>query len=189
MLKLLEILDSDVGRILRHAGIEAARLSTDLTRALDRLKTGNARTPALSPRLTRWFEEAWLLASIDYGAPNVRSGHLLLALVTHDDLARLASDISPTLGVLSAETLRQQFAELTAGSIEDSLPTSTVSAGPERRHGAGSKTPALDQYTIDLTAKARQGQIDPVLGRDAEIRQVIDILMRRRQKGRIRVRS
>ena len=185
LLKLLEIPDNDIGCILRHADIEAARLSTDLTRALDRLKTGNARTPALSPRLPRWFEEAWLLASIDDGAPRVRSGHLLLALVTHDDLARLAHDISPALRALSAETLRQQFAELTDGSIEEPVLASTASDGPEMRHGAGSKTPALDQYTIDLTAKARQGQIDPVLGRDAEIRQVIDILMRRRQNNPI----
>lgn len=185
LLKLIEIPQSDVGRILRHAGIEVARLSTDLTRALDRLKTGNARTPALSPRLPRWFEEAWLLASIDYKAPTVRSGHLLLALLTHDDLARLARDISPALGGLSVESLRQEFAELTAGSMEDPMPTATASAGAEIRSGGGSRTPALDQYTIDLTAKARQGQIDPVLGRDAEIRQVIDILMRRRQNNPI----
>ena len=185
LLKLVEASRSDVVCILRHCEVDVARLSTDLTGALDRLKTGNARTPALSPRLPRWFEAAWLLASIDHGVPKVRSGHLLLALLTHDDLARLARDISPTLATLSVEPLRQQFAELTAGSVEEAIITSSPDAGPEVRPSAGSRTPALDQYTIDLTAKARLGEIDPVLGRDAEIRQVVDILMRRRQNNPI----
>ena len=185
LLKLVEASRSDIVCILHHCEVDVARLSTDLTGALDRLKTGNARTPALSPRLPRWFEAAWLLASIDHGISKVRSGHLLLALLTHDDLARLARDISPTLATLSVETLRQQFAELTAGSVEEAISTSSPDPGPEVRPSAGSRTPALDQYTIDLTAKARLGEIDPVLGRDAEIRQVVDILMRRRQNNPI----
>jgi type VI secretion system protein VasG len=185
LLKLVEVSRSDIVCILRYCEVNVARLSTDLTGALDRLKTGNARTPALSPRLPRWFEAAWLLASIDYGVSKVRSGHLLLALLTHDDLARLARDISPTLAALSVESLRQQFAELTASSVEEAISTSSIASGPEIRPGSGSRMPALDQYTIDLTAKARLGEIDPVLGRDAEIRQVVDILMRRRQNNPI----
>ena len=90
LLKLVEASGSDTVCILRHCEVDVARLSTDLMGALDRLKPGDARTPALSPRLPRWFEAAWLLASIDHDAPKVRSGHLLLALLTHDDLNRLA---------------------------------------------------------------------------------------------------
>jgi type VI secretion system protein VasG len=185
LLKLVEVSRSDIVCILRYCEVNVARLSTDLTGALDRLKTGNARTPALSPRLPRWFEAAWLLASIDYGVSKVRSGHLLLALLTHDDLARLARDISPTLTALSVESLQQQFAELTASSVEEAISTSSIASGPEIRPGSGSRMPALDQYTIDLTAKARLGDIDPVLERDAEIRQGVDILMRRRQNNPI----
>jgi type VI secretion system protein VasG len=182
LLTLTEVARSDVAGILRRCDVDVARLRTDLTGALDQLKTGNTRTPALSPRLLRWLEEAWLLASIDYGTPNVRSGHLLLVLVSHDDLA---CDLSPALVTLSAGALRQRFSELTAGSGEETTATPTTGVGPEMRTDTGVKTPALDQYTIDLTAKARQGEIDPVLGRDADIRQVVDILMRRRQNNPI----
>src|SRR5262249_19781336 len=77
LLKLVEASGCDIPCVMRHRGVDVARLSTELMGALDRLKTGNARTPALSPRLLRWFEAAWLLASIDHSAPNVRSGHLL----------------------------------------------------------------------------------------------------------------
>ncbi|MEP6923200.1 MAG: Clp protease N-terminal domain-containing protein, partial [Pyrinomonadaceae bacterium] len=94
LLKLLEVNDSDVQFILRHFEINADRLNKDVITALDRLKTGNTRTPALSPRVPEWIQEAWLLASIEYGAARVRSGHLFLALVTNDGLARIARDIS-----------------------------------------------------------------------------------------------
>jgi type VI secretion system protein VasG len=183
LLTLAEVAQSDVVSILRRYDVDVDRLRTDLRGALDELKTGNPRTPVLAPRLLRWLEEAWLLASIDYGASNVRSGYLLLALVSHGGLARLAHAFSPALAPLSVETLRQQFSELTAGSSEGTTATPPADSGPEVRTGA--RTPALDQYTTDLTDKARQGEIDPVLGRDVDIRQVVDILMRRRQNNPI----
>src|SRR6202163_871627 len=101
LLKLVESPDTDIGSILRHFEINPARLSKDLTRAMDKLKTGNARTPGLSPRLPQWIQEAWLLASVDYGAAQVRSGHLLLALLATDDLARLAREISREFAAIS----------------------------------------------------------------------------------------
>src|SRR6266511_2493756 len=94
LIKLLEAHDADLQRILNHFEVGMARLNRDLTRALDRLKTGNARTPALSPRLPVLVQEAWLLASVEFGAAKVRSGHLLMALLGNDDLGRLAVDIS-----------------------------------------------------------------------------------------------
>ena len=119
LLKLAEVSDSDAARVLHHFGVDSARLSSQLTRGLDRLKTGNARTPSLSPRLLRLIEEAWMLASIDYGAPRVRSGHLLLALLADEDLGRLARESSEELQLVSVESLRKRLAELTAGSAED----------------------------------------------------------------------
>src|SRR5512141_857170 len=79
LVKLIENSDTDIGSIFRHFEINQSKISKDLTAAMDRLKTGNARTPGLSPRLPQWIQEAWLLASVDYGAAHVRSGHLLLA--------------------------------------------------------------------------------------------------------------
>ena len=82
LIKLLEMPQTDILQILRHFEINQDRLTADLTRAMEGFKTGNARTPALSPRIPRMVQEAWVLASIDYQAPSVRSGHILLALMS-----------------------------------------------------------------------------------------------------------
>jgi type VI secretion system protein VasG len=188
LVKLVESADTDLTRVFRHFEIDASRVARDLTRALDRLKTGNARTPALSPRLPQLFDEAWSLASIDYNAPLVRSGHLLLALVSDPDTARLTRELSQEFRKISLEILRQNLAALVAGSGEDRDAVQAAAATEAERPSSGarsSKTPALDQYTIDLTARARKGEIDPVLCRDFEIRQVVDILTRRRQNNPI----
>ncbi len=188
LLKLLEASDTDIAKILRHYEIDVSRLTKDITRALDRLKTGNARTPALSPRLPRLVENAWLLASIEFGAARVRTGHLLLALLSDDDMSRLAVEISKEFSTISAEPLKKKLTDICAGSAEDRA-ASSLSGAPAAEGGVGTpgvgKTQALDQFTIDLTARARAGKIDPVLSRDFEIRQVIDILTRRRQNNPI----
>jgi len=186
LLKLIEAQDTDVQRILSHYEVDHARITRDLTRALDRLKTGNARTPALSPRIPRLITEAWNFASIEFGADRVRSGHLLLALLNEENLGRLAREASPELQKVSVEDLHKNFANLTAGTAEDEIGSAAAPGEfPEARPGGPSKTPALDQYTIDLTDRARKSQIDPVLGRDFEIRQMVDILTRRRQNNPI----
>ncbi|HEV2864850.1 MAG TPA: type VI secretion system ATPase TssH [Pyrinomonadaceae bacterium] len=189
LLKLLETPDIDFARVLRYYEVDEARLAADLQRVLDRLKTGNSRTPALSLRLPRLFSEAWLIASVEYGAPKVRSGHLLLALLTADDLAPLAHDISKEFGRVSVESLRENLRDLTAGTSEDkgSPPAAGTppAAGAAPAPAPGGKTPFLNQYTIDLTERARAGAIDQVLGRDFEIRQIVDILTRRRQNNPI----
>lgn len=189
LLKLVEAADTDFARILRHYEVDASRLTKDITRALDRLKTGNGRMPGMSPRVPHWVQEAWLVASIDFGGMQVRSGHLLLALLNTDDLARLAREISREFAHISVESLKERFAEITHGSIEDREVTSSEAqsgvAGSEENRPHAGKTKSLDQFTVDLTAKARAGQIDPVLGRDFEIRQVVDILTRRRQNNPI----
>ncbi len=188
LLKLVETPDTDIAKILRHFEIDVSRLTKDITRSLDRLKTGNARTPALSPRLPRLVEQAWLLASIEYGAARVRSGHVLLALLSDDDMSRLAVEISKEFSTISVEPLKKKLTDICAGSTEDRA-ASSLAGAPSGEPGAGTpgagKTQALDQYTIDLTARARAGKIDPVLSRDFEIRQVIDILTRRRQNNPI----
>ena len=185
-LKLLELTDSDIGAILRHYEVDSSRLSRDLTRALNHLKTGNARTPALSPHIPRLIQGAWLLTSVDYGSSRIRSGHLITALLNDDDLARLARDLSIEFMAISAETLKRDLPKITTGTAEDKAAPAAGAldaSGGQPSIAAGTK--ALDQFTIDLTSRARAGQIDPVLGRDFEIRQVIDILTRRRQNNPI----
>lgn len=184
--KLLEVPNTDVHKILRHYGVDQSRFARDLTRVLDGLKTGNARTPTLAPRVPRLINEAWSLASIEHGANRVRSGHLLLALLCQDDLARMIRETSPEVLKINAEDLHKRMLDLVSGSVEDleQLPTGGVEI-QQPGLPVSTKTPALDQFTVDLTARAKQGQIDPVLGRDAEIRQVVDILTRRRQNNPI----
>ncbi|HMH44917.1 MAG TPA: AAA family ATPase, partial [Pyrinomonadaceae bacterium] len=189
LLKLMERADTDLSAIFRRYEINQSRITKDVTAALDKLKTGNARTPGLSPRLPQWIQEAWLLASIDYGAGQVRSGHLLIALLATEDLARLAREISREFRSISVESLKNDFADITSTSAEAREATDLADQPTVSGNGAapvaGGKTKALDQFTIDLTARARSGAIDPVLGRDFEIRQVIDILTRRRQNNPI----
>jgi len=186
LLKALDSADSDVSRILRHFEIDRSRVAAELTRSLDKLKSGNARTPAFSPSLLRMLTEAWAMGSLDFGATQIRTGFTVLALTTNDELIRLVREISKEFHKIEGGALGKDFASIVEGSPEDS-----VSVQPEEaaagsiQSAAGGKTPNLNQFTVNLTDNARQGKIDPVLGRDFEIRQLIDILMRRRQNNPI----
>jgi type VI secretion system protein VasG len=184
LMKLLDASDSDAAMILRHFGIDRARFSTELTAALDRLKTGNARTPSLSPSFTKMISEAWLLGSVDLGATQVRTGHTLLALAVNDELRRLVRETSSEFQKISGESLRDDFNTIVADSVEE---TAAIAPAEGEARRVGGPTPNLDQFTVNLTERARQGNLDPVLGRDFEIRQVVDILTRRRQNNPIMV--
>ncbi|MFY2819470.1 type VI secretion system ATPase TssH [Achromobacter xylosoxidans] len=188
-LALLEKPASDFSIVARRSGIEASVLEADLNAEIRGFKNGNTRTPVFSPHLPRLFEHAWLIASLDTQTTRIRSGHLLLALLTEPDLAALARRGSRLFESFRLEELKHDFAALTAGSEEAGQ---SVALGDDAAQGeaaspaaALSKTPALDQYTTNLTERAREGRIDPVIGRDAEIRQMIDILTRRRQNNPI----
>jgi len=187
LLKLLEVPDTDIDHILRHFEINGSRLAKDLTRSLDRFKTGNSRNPGLSSQLVKMVEEAWLRSSLEYGSAKIRSGHILVALLSDESLAKLAQDMSSDLANISVETLVKKFGTITEGSSEDktAVGLGEQTAGETEGIPRGGKTPALDQFTVDLTAKAREGKIDPVLGRDFEVRQIVDILTRRRQNNPI----
>ncbi|MGA7802254.1 MAG: type VI secretion system ATPase TssH [Gammaproteobacteria bacterium] len=185
LLKLVEVPDGDISAILTHYGVNLSRLNRDLTATLDSLKTGNSRPPALSPHVIDLAREAWLIASLEYGASHTGSGHLLAALVGDETLSRMARGTSAEFGRLSADALQQDLPSLIAGSSEEQAEPAGAAADPAGTPKAGGKTPALDQFTVDLTEQARQGKIDPVLGRDAEVRQIVDILTRRRQNNPI----
>jgi type VI secretion system protein VasG len=190
LLKALDSEQSDFAAILRFFEVDASRMIADLTRVVDGFKTGNSRPPALSPNIVDVVRSAWLIASIDFGESSISSGHMLCALMSDDGLGRIATGGSREFEKISYETLRSKFADIVRNSGETAeRQSSAAGVGAEPREGGTpigiTKTPALDQYTIDLTARARAGQIDPVLGRDAEIRQMIDVLTRRRQNNPI----
>ncbi|HET8654042.1 MAG TPA: type VI secretion system ATPase TssH [Longimicrobiaceae bacterium] len=187
LMKLLDAPDGDAALIFKHFGVDRSRLATDVTRSLDQLKTGNARTPALSPSLVKMLSEAWSLGSVDLGASRVRTGHTILALVSVDELARLAGDISREFQKIGAEALKKEFFNVVVASTEETDGAAAAPAEGGAPRPAGGKTPNLDQYTVNLTERAKQGKIDPVLGRDFEIRQVVDVLTRRRQNNPILV--
>ncbi|WP_269791114.1 type VI secretion system ATPase TssH [Stenotrophomonas sp. Iso1] len=197
-LALLEQPQSDFVLIARRSGISPDSLERDLTDEIGQFKIGNSRTPVFSQHIPKLFEHAWLIASLDSETSRIRSGHLLLALLTEPDLAQLAYRGSKLFVRFKRDELKHDFAKLTEGSQESvqTLRFADASATGDEDGGAGesgaadakgglSRTPALDQFTTNLTQRARDGKIDPVIGRDAEIRQVIDILMRRRQNNPI----
>jgi type VI secretion system protein VasG len=189
-LALAEQPDSDFVVAARQCGISLTGLETDLRSEIGRFAAGSARTPVFSRHLPTLFEHAWLIASLGNGQPNqIRSGHLLLALLTEPDLAQLAQRGSKLFAQFPLDRLKHDFDKLTRGSREAPAVTRQEAPGAdpvtELQARENDKTPALDQFTTCLTARAREGKVDPVIGRDAEIRQAIDILMRRRQNNPI----
>jgi type VI secretion system protein VasG len=190
LLKLVETTGSDVNAILRKLEIDAGKVAAELTRALDKLRTGNARAPALSPDIVTWLREAWIIASLEGGSTRIRSGHLLAALLADETLSRTVRDGCPTLLAVPAAAVRGNLAELTAGSEEAGQAEAAGAAGGAGAGAAaGAEAPRgggpLEQFCTDLTAQAKAGRIDPILGRDSEIRQMVDILTRRRQNNPI----
>ncbi len=190
-LALLEQPASDFSVVIRKSGINISRLESDLMNELANFKTGNQRTPVFSQHLPKLFENAWLIATLDSHTTRIRSGHLLMALLSDPDLNQLAQRSSPLFEKVKLQELKHEFDKLTQGSQEaeesTDLTGATAAPGSENTETAPglTKTPALDQFTIDLTQRAREGHIDPVIGRDGEIRQMIDILTRRRQNNPI----
>jgi len=185
LLKLLDSSDNDFARIVQYFGIDKSRLTAELTRNLDSLKSGNARTPAFSPNLLKMLTEAWTVGSIDFNASQIRTGFTILALLVNDELARLMREVSREFQKIQPDAFRKEFLSIVAGSREDVLDTATHMVDAVTPARTGGKTPNLDQYTVNLTENARLGKVDPVLGRDFEIRQIIDILTRRRQNNPI----
>ena len=175
----------DLALLLAHFDVDAATVRTQVQACVDSFKRGNGRTPAMSPNFVALFKEAWMSGSMLLGAQQVRSGTVLLALLEHDSLRGMLIETAPALLAIPRERLRTALAEVLAASNEDGGPANTTSTSNAYAGAAQDTTPALDQYTVDLTALARAGKIDPVRGRDLEIRQIVDILLRRRQNNPI----
>jgi type VI secretion system protein VasG len=192
--QILQLQDSDLLRILRQYDIDPAVLARDLTAALDRLPRGATSVTDLSPQLEESVERAWVYATLMFGESQVRSGHLVIGVLKTSGLRNALYGLSKEFAKIKLDDLSEQFARLLQESPEAGMRASDgfQAAAPGSESGAIApaamgKQEALKQFTTDLTAQAREGKMDPIVGRDDEIRQVIDILMRRRQNNPILV--
>ena len=191
MLKLAEDPHGDVQAILRRFEIEPAAFLKALQRCIEDQRSGNPGKPVFSPMLIEWFQEAWLVGSVELGCPAIRSGTLLLALVANPGRTTL-EDYTDALEKISLEQIRKEFHVITDPSLEsvEEQRMQTAAGGapagePGERRGMPEADTALGRFTIDFTAEARAGRIDPVFARDREIRQMVDILARRRKNNPI----
>lgn len=184
---LNQIPANDLQILLKKNNISSEALTSDLKETIASLPKGNTRTPIFAKSIVKLFEQAWLLASAEQ-TPVIRSSHLIIALLTEPDLQQIAFRASSLFELFPIDTMKHKFLDMCGNSsehtqIENNKTEETQSV--EASSTIPAKTPALDQYTINLTTKAQNGQIDPVIGREFEIRLMLDILMRRRQNNPI----
>nr|WP_275298102.1 type VI secretion system ATPase TssH [Halomonas campisalis] len=184
--QLLQQSDSDLLHIVRHFELDAARLAQDLTRALDALPRGATSISDLSSHVEEAVERGWVWATLRFGENQVRSGHLVVGLMKTAGLRHVLPNLSGEFRKVSADRLVEEWEQILAASPEARLAATSGSpveaSGPVPPAEMG-KQEALRRFTVDMTEQARQGKIDPVIGRDEEIRQMVDILMRRRQNN------
>jgi type VI secretion system protein VasG len=182
---------SDIGLTADHFKLDRGKLMSDVTVVVGGFRKNETEMPAVSNTVMDLLDRGWHYATLFFGETQIRTGHLLVGALQSRDLARALTGLSKEFTKISVETLSTEHRRIWAGSEEDNLRpmdgSGLVAAGtPTAQAIAGSKgTTALDRFSSDLTAKAKSGEMDPILGRDAEIRQIIDVLMRRRQNNPI----
>lgn len=191
--QLLQLQDSDLHRIIRAFNLKTAHLARDVTDALERLPRGSNAITDLSPHVDEAVERGWIYGSLMFGDSQVRSGYLLIGMLKAPRLRRALLNLSSQFQDVDVDALSERLNEYLGDSPENGLSvigTATSDALPGEASGAIApsamgKQEALKRYTVDITEQARSGKLDPVVGRDEEIRQMVDILMRRRQNNPI----
>lgn len=182
--------DSDLHRIIRAFDLNPSKLSTQLTVALDRLPRGAVSISGFSQTLRESVEQGWVYASLMFKQGRVRTGHMLMGILKTPNLQPFLLGLSDEFRRVSGDKLADEFGSIVNGSPEDGMvDTAGGGVAPGETSGAvapqGGKQSALAQFATNLTAKAKEGKMDPIYGRDEEIRQIIDVLMRRRQNNPI----
>src|SRR5713101_6539306 len=191
--QLLQLPDSDVHRIIKHFQLDPSRLATDLIGALDKLPRGATAISDFSPHIEAAVERGWVFGSLLFGEYQVRTGYLIVGFLKSENLRNVFLGLSREFAKIKLEALTDEFAKIVGGSPEEALRASDgsgLSAGAAPGETSGAIAPAamgkqeeLARFSVDLTEKARKGELDPIVGRDEEIRQIVDILMRRRQNN------
>jgi type VI secretion system protein VasG len=182
LLALCKVEDGDIGHVLHFYRKDRVKLVGAIETALQRLRSGNAGRPVFAESLFNWFEDTWVTASLTRGAVQLRSGDLLWQFI--ERMGRYTAESFPELEAIDLDELRKDYDDAIAASSE-TVETQTAASG-EAGAAATPATPgreALDRFTISFTDKARRGEIDPIFARDREIRQVVDILARRRKNN------
>ena len=192
---VLQLQNSDLHRIVNHYDLNPSRLASDITASLDSLPRGATSISDFSPHLEGAVERAWVYSTLLFGVSQVRTGHMIIALLKTPGLKAILPGISSEFKKIKVEDLSDRFSSVVSGSPEDALGAqdgTRVGGGVAPGEFSGAVAPAvmgkqeaLAQFSVDLTETARKGSLDPILGRDNEIRQIIDILMRRRQNNPI----
>ena len=195
--QLVQQPDSDLHRIIKHFALDPARLAKELTETLDRLPRGATSISDISSHIEESIERGWVYGSLMFAESQVRTGHLIVGILRTTNLRNALLSVSREFAKIKLEALQEDFRKITSGSPEESLgATDGFQAGGGAAPGEASgamapaqmgKQEALKKFTTDLTEQARGGKMDPIVGRDDEIRQVVDILMRRRQNNPILV--
>jgi type VI secretion system protein VasG len=190
--QILQTQDSDLHRIVRHFEVDASRLAKDMTEALDRLPRGSTSISDLSTHIENAVERAWVYATLMFGESRVRTGHIIVGMLKTPSLRNALLNVSRQFERIKVDTLSEDFRRITEGSPEANLPPTEGSSLGAPGEASGAMAPpqmgkqeALKRFAVDLTERARKGEIDPISGRDEEIRQIVDILMRRRQNNPI----
>jgi type VI secretion system protein VasG len=193
--QILQLPDSDLHHVLREFRIDPSRLARDLTTALDQLPRGATSISDLSSHVEEAVERGWVFATLLFGDSQVRTGHLLVGILKTPVLRNSLSAMSREFDKLKVEQLTDAWSTITKGSPEEAMGASDglrAGAGVSPGESSGAMPPApmgkqeaLRRFSVDLTERARSGEMDPVVGRDEEIRQIVDILMRRRQNNPI----
>lgn len=193
--QVLEAQDSDLNRIAQHFGLDPSRLAADVTNSLESLPRGATSISDFSPHIEDSVERSWVYATLQFGNGSIRSGVLIYGILETPSLKNVLFGISGEFSKIKAPELEEKFSAITSGSQEELLESrdgSSVGGGVAPGEASGSMAPAemgkqeaLKKFAVDLTEQARNGDMDPILGRDDEIRQIIDILMRRRQNNPI----
>ena len=188
--QILNNQDSDLHRIARHFELDGSLLAKDMTQALDRLPRGATSISDLSDHIESAVERGWVYGTLMFGDAQVRTGHLLIGMLKTTSLRNALYGISRQFERIRPDTLTDEFAKIVAGSPEEHMRAADSDGAPGEASGAMApaamgKQEALKKFAVDLTEKARKGEIDPVAARDEEIRQIVDILMRRRQNNPI----
>src|SRR5215471_14963904 len=190
--QILQLPDSDLQRIFRHFQVDAAKLARDLTASLDRLPRGATSISDLSIHVEELAERGWVYGSLLFGDSKVRTGHLVVGGLKTTSLRNALYSISKELQKVKVEELSDRFAVVLGDSPEGRMsaasgasPEATAGATGEMAPAAMGKQEALGRFSVDLTERARQGEIDPIVGRDEEIRQLVHVLLRRRQNNPI----
>src|SRR6185436_11549199 len=193
--QILQLQDSDIHRIVREFSVDPGRLAKDFTEALDRLPRGATSISDLSSHVENAVERGWVYGSLMFGDSQVRTGHLIIGILKTHEMRNTLSQISKEFDKIKVDALQEKFDAIVGPSPETALKAqdgSSVGGGATPGEASGAMAPAamgkgeaLKKFSVDLTERARKGEIDPIVGRDEEIRQIVDILMRRRQNNPI----